>query len=155
MSYLPFYFGLQAFKLWSVLQLFGSTSSVEILFTPFIQNSFLLLYYSENRTFPPWATFICWLEIYIDSVTNRVAFDTSFLGVHGSLNVMAANVSLGFLSPILLRILVVFPWKDSWKGNSCIVKCLFKACKGSSAWVGFFLKSCKYSWQEKKISLCH
>lgn len=75
-SFLPFHFALPALKLASVLRLFGNTPSVEPLFTPFIQNSFLVVHCSKRQTFPPRATWICWLETSADSVTDLAAFGT-------------------------------------------------------------------------------
>lgn len=118
------------------------------------QNSFLLLYYLKSQTFPPQTTSTCWLEIYIDSVTNLVAFDMSLLGECAGF--FKFNCSRCFFGFSLSHFTLDFSWfslERYMKGKSLYSQMFVlpsKACKGSLAWADFFLKSCNYSWKEKK-----
>lgn len=136
----------------SVLQLFVNTSAIEILFSLLVQNrnSFLLLYYLKSQIFPPQPILTCWL----DSVTNIVAFDTSFLGEFvGFFGFNCNRCSFGFS---LSHFTLDFSWfsLERYMKGKFLYSQMFvlpsKACKGSLVWTDFFLKSCNYSWKGKK-----
>ena len=123
---------------------------------PFVQNqnSFLLLYCLKSPTFPPQTSLTCWLEIYIDSVTNLVAFDMSLLGeCAGLFKFNCSRCFFGFSFSHFTLDFSCFSLERYMKGKSLYGQMFVlpsKACKGSLAWADFFSKSCNYSWKKKK-----